>query len=321
MSATASAVTDPPLGQQARPLYGIILKVMSVALFVLMATALKATHTIPTGQLVFFRCAFAMLPVLAYLGWRRQIGRAFATRRPMAHFLRGLAGVSSMGLGFFALTRLPLPESTAIGYATPLLLVVFSAVFLKEQVRLFRWSAVLVGMLGVLIILWPRLTLFSGGGAMSNAETIGAIAAMGGAVLSAIALLQVRQLVQTEHTEAIVTYFFISASILSLLSLPFGWVMPSFEQAILLITAGVCGGIAQLLMTSSYRHADLSVIAPFEYVSLILTIGIGYAVFADVPTGPMLMGAAIIIVSGIAVILREHYLGVDRAKSSKANTP
>lgn len=300
---------------------GIILKVVSVCFFVVMAALLKATETIPAGELVFFRCFFAILPVVLWLLWRGQLRTALHTKNPKGHIVRALVGASSMGLGFFALTRLPLPEATAIGYAAPLLIVVFSALLLKERVHVFRWTAVSVGLVGVIIILWPRLTLFSGGQALGNAEAIGAIAAFGGAVLSAFALMQVRKLTQTERTEAIVTYFFISASVMSLATIPFGWAMPTPQQAVLLVGAGFAGGIGQLLMTSSYRYADMSVIAPFEYVSLLLTLIIGFAVFGDIPTVAMVIGALIIVASGIAVILREHYLGLDRVKAREANTP
>ncbi|MBF0677468.1 MAG: DMT family transporter [Devosia sp.] len=286
-----------------------------------MATMLKATQTIPPGEMVFFRAFFAMLPVLTYLAWKRRLSHAFQTKRPLGHIVRGLVGVASMGLGFFALTRLPLPEATAITYATPLLIVIFSAVLLNERVHIFRWTAVLFGLVGVVIILWPRLTVFSGGDALGNAEAVGAIGALMAAILSAFAVLQVRNLVQTERTETIVTYFFLSASFLALLTLPFGWVMPTPQQAALLIGAGFFGGIGQLLMTSCYRYADMSVIAPFEYVSLILTIIIGFIIFADVPTVTMLIGSLIIVCSGIAVILRERRLGLDRTKAREATTP
>ena len=298
-----------------------MLKVVSVGFFVVMATLLKATDTIPAGELVFFRCFFAILPVIGWLLWRRQLRSALHTANPMGHVVRALIGASSMGLGFFALTRLPLPESTAIGYAAPLLIVVFSALLLKERVHVFRWTAVIVGLFGVVIILWPRLTLFSSGQALGNAETVGAIAAFGGAVMSAFAIMQVRKLTRTERTEAIVVYFFVCASVLSLATIPFGWVMPSPQQAVLLVAAGFAGGIGQLLMTSSYRYADMSVIAPFEYVSLLLTLVIGFVVFGDVPTAAMIIGALIIVGSAITVILREHYLGLDRTKAREANTP
>jgi drug/metabolite transporter (DMT)-like permease len=134
-------------------------------------------------------------------------------------------------------------------------------------------------------------------------------------------MMQVRKLTRTERTEAIVVYFFVSASILSLATIPFGWAMPTPQQATLLIAAGFVGGIGQLLLTSCYRYADMSVIAPFEYVSLLLTLVIGFAVFGDIPTLAMVMGAIIIVASGIAVILREHYLGLDRVKAREANTP
>src|SRR5690606_27621741 len=124
-----------------------------------------------------------------------------------------------------------------------------------------------------------------------------------------------------ERTEAIVVYFFICASVLSLTTIPFGWAMPTPEQAVLLVGAGFAGGIGQLLLTSCYRYADMSVIAPFEYVSLLLTLVIGLVVFADIPTLAMLIGAAIIVASSIVVILREHYLGLDRVKAREANTP
>ncbi|SFV36447.1 EamA domain-containing membrane protein RarD [Devosia crocina] len=303
------------------PLYGISLKVVSVVFFVIMAACLKATETIPAGELVFFRCFFAILPVVVWLAWRGQMRQALHTKRPWGHVLRALVGATSMSLGFFALTRLPLPEATAIGYAAPLLIVVFSAILLKERVHVFRWTAVIIGLVGVLIILWPRLTLFTSGEPLGDSEALGAIAAFGGAIVTAFALMQVRNLTRTERTEAIVVYFFIIASLMSLLTIPFGWVMPTMEQALLLVGAGFAGGIGQLLMTSSYRHADMSVIAPFEYVSLLLTLVIGFFIFGDIPTLTMVLGAVIIVGSGIAVILREHYLGLDRIKAKEASTP
>ena len=306
---TAPAIHSParPAQRAASPLRGILLKVASVCCFVVMATLLKATGTLPAGELVFFRCCFAILPVLVWLAWRRQIRTALHTKNPMGHVVRALVGASSMGLGFFALTRLPLPESTAIGYASPLLIVMFSALLLKEKVHIFRWTAVVVGLIGVVIVLWPRLTLFSGGQPLGDSEAVGAVAAFCGAILTAFAMMQVRKLVQTERTEAIVVYFFVCASVLSLVTIPFGWVMPTPQQAALLVGAGFAGGIGQLLMTSSYRHADMSVIAPFEYSSLIWAFGLGFLIWGDTPATQVFAGAALIFSAGIIIILGERF--------------
>jgi drug/metabolite transporter (DMT)-like permease len=226
-----------------------------------------------------------------------------------------------MGLGFFALTRLPLPESVAISYAMPLLIVVFGAVFLKENVRLYRWSAVFVGMIGVAIIVWPRLTVFSGGGGELSGLTIGALAALAASVFGAFATMQVRNLVHTERSATIVLYFSITCSIAGILTLPFGWVWPTPAQAAMLIGAGIAGGIGQILLTEAYRNADVSVVAPFEYTSLLLSIGVGYVVFGDVPTVPMLLGGVIVIAAGIFIIFREHALGLERRRAREVTPP
>ena len=137
------------------PLVGIGLKIISVAIFVAMSAFIKAAGQVPAGQIVFYRSFFAILPVIIYLAYRRELRSAVYTKRPMGHIFRGVVGVCSMGLGFFALTRLPLPEAITINYAQPLFVVVFSALFLGETVRIYRWTAVAIGLLGVVIVSWP----------------------------------------------------------------------------------------------------------------------------------------------------------------------
>ena len=106
-----------------------------------------------------------------------------------------------------------------------------------------------------------------------------------------------------------------------LLTLPFGWVVPSPTEAALLIGAGLLGGIAQILMTSAYRFADAWVVAPFDYASMLFALVIGYAVFAEVPSASTLAGSAIVIAAGVLIIWREHQLGLERRKQRKAMTP
>lgn len=301
-------------------LTGIVLKIVSVAVFVGMSSCIKAAGTVPAGQIVFFRSFFA-IPIIAFLAFQGKLGTAFSTKRPLNHIARGVVGVCAMGLGFFALTRLPLPEAITLNYAQPLLVVVFSSIFLGEAIRIYRWSAVAVGLVGVLIISWPELTLLSSGAALGDQEVLGVIAALIAAAISAIAMLLVRNLVQSERTATIVLWFSVTASVMALLSLPFGWQALTPVQAGLLIAAGFCGGLGQILMTSAYRHAEASVVAPFEYTSMILGVVVGYLVFGDVATINMLVGGMIVVAAGIFIIWRERQLGLERTRTRKAVAP
>ncbi|GGA55988.1 membrane protein [Pelagibacterium lentulum] len=301
---------------------GITLKVASVFVFVAMSAIIKGAEGVPVGQLVFFRSFFALIPVLIFLAWRRELVEGFKTSRPVGHILRGVIGTMGMFLIFFGLTRLPLPEAITIHYATPLFIVIFSALFLHEKIRLFRWTAVLIGLLGVLIIMWPRLTVFSGDLSAMGPETVGAIAAFCACMVSAVAMLMVRTLVKTERSATIVIYFSIVSAVLGLLTIPFlGWVELSLEQTLALVGAGIAGGIGQILLTESYRHAELSTVAPFEYSSMVLSIATGFIVFGEVPTIQMLIGGSIVVAAGIFIIYREHRLGLDRAKARKVTSP
>lgn len=304
-----------------QPLRGIGLKVASVLIFIVMSSMIKATaDTIPPGEAVFFRSLLAMPVILVWLASRRELATGLRARNPLGHVWRGLMGTCAMGCGFAGLGYLPLPEVTAIGYAAPLLVVVFAAMFLGEQVRAFRISAVVLGLVGVLIVLSPRLSVATGG-MLDHAEAFGAMVVLAGAVFSALAQTFVRKLVETEQISAIVFYFSLTGTLLALCTLPFGWVVPDARELALLVGAGILGGCAQILLTSSYRYADASVIAPFEYASMLFALLIGYFVFAEVPTWTMLGGAALVVSAGIMIILRERHLGIQRARQRKAMTP
>ncbi len=299
-----------------QPLRGIMFKVLSVFMFMGMASLIKAASAdVPPGQAVFFRSFFALPIILGWLAIRGELRHGWKTNNPLGHFWRGLVGTSAMGLGFTGLGLLPLPEVTAIGYAAPLLVVVFAAMFLNEDVRAFRLSAVALGMVGVLIVLSPRLSV---GASLNVSETLGAVVVLMGAVLAALAQVFVRKLVATEGTAAIVFWFTITSSVMALFTLPWGWVVPGWSVAAMLIMAGLLGGIGQIFLTSSYRFADASLVAPFDYTSMILALVIGYFIFDEVPTGTMLLGAGIVIAAGVLIIWRERRLGLQRAQQRKA---
>ncbi len=298
-----------------KPLVGIGLKLLSVGLLLASASLIKAAGQLPPGEMVFFRSLFAFPPILLFLWWRGELRVGLKTDRPFWHLGRGLMNVGGMLFGFFALTVLPLPEAVAIGFTMPLLTVLFGAVFLKEQVRLFRWTAVLVGFIGVAVITYPRLTVFTEGFDNVDLAAYGVIASLIGAVFGAAASLLVRTMVKTERSSTIVIYASITSTLVALSTIMFGWEPLSWEQAVMLILVGVFGGIGQVVLTEAFRFADVSVVAPFDYASLIFAIAIGYFLFGDVPTAPMLIGSAVVTAAGIAIILREHWLGLERGKA------
>lgn len=305
----------------AGPIRGILFKMASVTVFVAMQTAIKlAGDDVPAGQITFYRSAFALLPILGYLAYLGQLRTGLRTANVFGHVKRGLIGIAAMASGFYGLVHLPMPDAIAIGYAMPLIAVMFAAIFLRETVRLYRWSAVGIGLIGVVIISWPKLTLLQGGD-YGDSAGIGALAVLASAALGAGAMLQVRQLVREEKTATIVLYFSIIAALVSLVSLPFGWDDLTSSQFALLAFAGICGGFAQILLTESYRHADISTIAPFEYTSILFGSLIGYYLFGDLPSIHTLVGTVIVAGAGIFIILREHKLGLERRAARKASLP
>lgn len=301
-----------------RPALGVALKVMAIMLFVCMSAIIKATaDNVPPGQAVFFRSFFAIPVILIWLVQRGQLSVGLKAKNPMGHVWRGLFGTTAMGLTFAGLGLLPLPEVTAIGFATPIFTVLLAAVMLGERIRFFRVSAVLMGLVGVIIILWPRF----GGAQMDNAATLGAMLILGATMLRALVQVHLRQLVQNEHTAAIVFYFSATASALALLTAPFGWVVPDIATLGLLVSAGLIGGVAQILVTSAYRFGSVSMLAPYDYSSMLFAIILGYFLFDELPTAMMLAGSALVIVAGGLVIWRERQLGMERAKVRAVSDP
>jgi drug/metabolite transporter (DMT)-like permease len=304
---------------QARPFTGIALKVASTLAFTAMATLIKlVSDRYPVGEITFSRSFFALIPVCAWVGWRQFPG-LFRTSRFGGHVIRSIAGAIAMFCGFSALSLLPIADATAIGYASPLMTVVFAVVLLGERVHVYRWSAVAVGLCGVLVI----LSDYVGPEASHTTERsfVGAIFSVSGALTGALAATQTRSLTRLEPAATIVVYFSSLTAIFSLATVPFGWVVPGPLDAVGLLVAGICGGIGQVLLTQSYRFGDASLIAPFDYISMLWALIVSLAVFDVWPSGTVLTGAAIVIAAGLFVIYREHRLGIERTRSKRAQTP
>jgi drug/metabolite transporter (DMT)-like permease len=285
-----------------------------------MAALIKAGREVaPTGETVFFRSFFALPPILIYALWRGRIAEAWRVRDPLAHATRGVVGVAAMACGFTALGFLPLPEVIAVGFAQPLLATALAALLLREEVRLFRWTAVAVGLVGVVVMLWPRLTLFRAG-EVDETAAFGAMLALAGAALGAFAAIHIRRLVATESTLSVVFWFSVTCTLVSLFTAPFGWVLPDARVTAMLIAAGLLGGTAQILMTEGYVHAGAATLAPFDYTAMVYGLLIGWLAFAEIPGWPVLGGAAVVIGAGLYIIHRERRLRIDRTSSRSAGS-
>ncbi len=303
-----------------KPSTAIMLKLVAVFLFMVMAAMIKAaTDEVPAGEAVFFRSLFALPIILAWIWQKGEIREALIPNNFLGHVWRGLFGTSAMALTFGGLALLPLPEVTAIGYATPIFTVILAAIMLGERIRLIRIGAVGLGLFGVMIVLWPRLSLDAD--MLGAAGTIGALMVLGASILRAVVQIHIRTLVKTEHTAAIVFYFSLTATVLSLFSLPFGWIIPSTTDIALLIGAGLIGGLAQILVTTSYRFGAASMLAPFDYASLIFAALIGYVIFDELPTLTMVEGAALVVLGGVLIIWRERQLGLERRRARSVTDP
>ena len=301
-----------------RPGRGIALKLASVTLFVLMQSLVKATSdAVPPGQAVFFRSAFALPVIVAWLlaSPTLSLRGALRTRSPWGHLQRGVLGTAAMGLGFAGLARLPLYEVQAISYAAPFLVVILAVLIAGERIRLVRIAAVLLGLSGVLVVLWPRL---GEAAATPDAALVGALLVLGAAFCAALAQVFIRKLVETEETAAIVFWFSVTAAGLSLLTAPFGWALPSPRVAMMLVLAGLLGGLGQICLTAAYRFAEAGVVAPFSYASMLLALAIGQLAFGEAPRPSALAGAALVVAGGALVVWRESRLGLRRGRARAA---
>ncbi len=301
-----------------RPVLAVVLKLSALFLFTAMSALVKAlSEDFPPGEMVFFRSVFAIPVIIIWLTVRGELAHGFVVKKPMGHFWRGVLGTTAMGLTFTGLSLLPLPEVTAIGYATPIFTLILAAVMLGERIRMIRIGAVAIGLLGVLVMLWPRL----GSAEMEFTATIGALCVLGATLARGFVQIHIRQLVRVDHPAAVVFYFSVTASVLSATTIFFGWTMPNWEQAAILIAMGLIGGVAQILVTSSYRFGQASMLAPYDYTSMLFAIIIGYFWFDELPTISILIGAALVIAGNVVVIWREHQLGLERGKARSVSDP
>jgi drug/metabolite transporter (DMT)-like permease len=276
---------------------GIVLRVCAMFCMAGLAALVKwcSGRGVPVLEIIFFRNAFAFVPVLIYVG-RTSGFSVLKTRRPGGHLARSMVGLTGMVCGFSAVGMLPLTQSTALSFSSPLFMTALSALILKEPVGPHRWAAVAIGFVGVLIMVHPDPSRFAG---------VGVILALVGAVAAAGAMIAIREIGRTEPGPTIVFYFTLAGMVLGLASLPFGWVIPDLATLGLLILAGLIGGVGQLLLTEALRRAPVAVVAPFDYTQLVWASLLGFFVWGETPQTLTLVGAIVVAASGVYILLRE----------------
>ena len=283
---------------------GALLMLGATALFTVMSAVIKGVSDhIHFIELMFFRSAFA-LPVMFAIAARRHDWSMLRTKRLPGHVVRAFTGTMAQGCSFFALTVLSLADQTALSYTTPLFVTILSIPFLGEKVGIHRWSAVLLGFVGILVIALGE-GAFQGGGMPSTIAQIGMTAAVVQGLWSAVTTLLVRSLSATESSTTIVLWQSLLMTAFTLVALPFFWTTPSFVEFLLLVLIGLIGGVAQILLTEAYASAQVSALGPYSYTSILWSVAIGWVVFSDAPSLSTIAGAALIVASGLYILHRE----------------
>ncbi|MEO9275982.1 DMT family transporter [Marinomonas sp. 5E14-1] len=261
----STSKTDTTTNILDRSTLGINLRILSGLLAAGMFICIKAaSDEVPLGEVVFFRSFFAILPLIIFLWLRKEFPSGLATKRPLDHLLRASLGTLAMFCAFAALARLNVAEAILIAQLSPLLTAIAAILLLSERLTIFRIGGIALGFSGVVTLVWPEL----GGDGENENRLFGVIFGLVSAVLSSLALIMVRRLNQTESPGAIALYFVLASMVGGLLTLPWGWVMPEGMTLLYLISAGVFGGFAHIAMTLSFRYAEASRLAPFEYLAL-----------------------------------------------------
>lgn len=289
---------------------GVLLKIMAALCATLMLACVKGLKgNIPTGEVIFFRSFVALFPLLFWLKLQGDILPQLKTRNLFGHLIRGFSGTGGMYFNYIALVYISLADATAIGYAAPLFTVILAALLLKETVRFSRWLAVIVGFSGILVMLSAHLSeggsLFSGHGVDLSAG-LGIILALLAALCTAVSSVQIRFLNGIERPGAIVFYFSLMTMLIGMTTVLFGWAVPDRTQLLLLAGCGFFGGMAQILITLSLRYADASLLAPFDYTTLVWSMLIGYLFLNSLPTPSTLTGAVIVATAGLFTVWSEQ---------------
>jgi len=273
---------------------GFLYMFMSVCAFSIMDLIVKWSDSYPLGQVLFFRGFFGVI-FYFFIIPRERLKNFYYTKRAGLHFLRCLFGLIALISIFIALRNLPLATVVSISFAAPIFTTIFSIFFLSEKVGLYRWLAVIVGFVGIVIITEPGFTSL-------NIYFIYPIIFCLGLSYVAIAI---RQLSSTEPIWLISLNFSIAITVASFFTIPFGWVMPEIKDLFLLSLIGIFGGVANLWLSQSYKFSEVSLVTPLKYLALVFAIIFGYFIWEEIPTIKTIAGSILVIISSIIIFRRE----------------
>ena len=277
-------------------LLGLLLFLINLVVMVAISSLVKIeSEHVPLPVILFFRFAIALLPLIIIARWKQ--GKIdLTTSRPWDHIIRSASGIFALSMFFLAISLIPLADATAISYCSPLFITILAIPLLAEKVGWRRWSAVLVGMVGMLIIANPTGAEFS----------IGTLAAVLSAIFAAVVVIWLRRMSDTEDTSTIAIFYNFSGAVLFLA----WWFVADYDGIPVasypsLIALGLLAGVQQFCFAASFRYAEASFLAPFEYTVLILAAATGYFLWQEIPTLQTWIGAAIIVASGLIIAKRE----------------
>ena len=267
---------------------------MSVCAFSIMDLIVKWSDSYPLGQVLFFRGFFGLV-FYFFIIPRERLKNFYYTKRTGLHFLRCLFGLIALISIFIALRNLPLATVVSISFAAPIFTTIFSIFFLSEKVGMYRWLAVIVGFIGIIVIAEPGFSSL-------NIYFVYPIIFCLGLSYVAIAI---RQLSTTEPIWLIALNFSAAITMVSFFTIPFGWIMPDIKDLILLSFIGIFGGVANLWLSQSYKFSEVSLVTPLKYLALVFAIIFGYFIWNEIPSIKTLAGAFLVIISSIIIFRRE----------------
>ena len=276
---------------------GFLYMFLSVCAFSVMDLIVKWSDNYPLGQVIFFRGFFGLV-LYYFVIPKERLKDFYFTKRPMLHFSRCFFGLMALLSIFTALRNLPLATVVSISFAAPIFTTIFSIFFLSEKVGYFRWLAVFVGFVGIIIISEPGLS------SLNVYYIFPVIFVLG---MSYVAI-SIRQLSSTEPVWLISLYFSAAITLAGLFTIPYGWLIPNLKDLILLSFIGIFGGVANLWLSQSYKFSEVSLVTPLKYLALVFAIIFGYFIWDEIPTIKTLVGATLVITSSVIIFRREILL-------------